>query len=83
MAKAIRMEDGSLYRMRRGKLVKIPDDWVGNFTTPATIRKRDSKKTGKLKRATKNVISRRYGGATGSDYIKWKDAKDLMEFENE
>jgi hypothetical protein len=39
------------YRLRRGKLVEIPDEWVGNFTTKKTIRQRPSKLIGKVKRA--------------------------------
>lgn len=35
-------EDG-VYRIRRGKLVKIPDEWVGQITTSETIRQRKSK----------------------------------------
>ena len=50
MTKATKI-DGKLYRTRRGKLVEIPKEWVGNFTTPATIRQRPSKLIGKVKRA--------------------------------
>lgn len=42
MTKRIDTEEGS-FRMRRGKLVRIPDEWVGNVTHPQTIRKRASK----------------------------------------
>lgn len=35
--------DGSFYRMRRGKLVEIPEEWVGHTTHHQTIRKRKSK----------------------------------------
>jgi len=35
--------DGKFYRVRRGKLVEIPSDWVGHTTHPQTIRKRNSK----------------------------------------
>ena len=80
MAKAIRGDDGCLYRLRRGKLVKIPEEWVGKTTTSQTIRKRDSKKTGKLKRATK--WRNNQAGSTGNLYIEYKDQKDLQEFEN-
>ena len=37
-------KDGKFYRKRRGKLVEIPDEWVGHVTDPQTIRKRKSKK---------------------------------------
>ena len=33
--------DGVAYRMRRGKLVQIPAEWVGKVTHPQSIRKRN------------------------------------------
>lgn len=42
-SKVLRAEDGSLYRMRRGKLVRIPNEWAYRHTTPKTIRQRPSK----------------------------------------
>lgn len=36
-------KDGKFFRMRRGKLVEIPPEWVGQVTHPQTMRKRDSK----------------------------------------
>lgn len=42
MAKKIICDDG-VYRIRRGKLVKVPDEWVGRITTNETIRQRKSK----------------------------------------
>lgn len=36
-------KDGKFYRLRRGKLVEIPKEWVGKVTFPQTIRKRESK----------------------------------------
>jgi hypothetical protein len=36
--------DGKHYRMRRGRLVEIPPEWVGKTTHPQTIRKRPSKR---------------------------------------
>ena len=36
--------DGKAYRMRRGKLVEIPPEWVGKTTHPQAVRKRASKK---------------------------------------
>ena len=41
--KALRAEDGSMYRVRRGELVRIPDQWAWRHTTPKTIRQRTSK----------------------------------------
>lgn len=38
------------YRIRRGKVVQIPNDWVGHTVHPQTIRKRTSKKTEKMKK---------------------------------
>lgn len=37
--------DGKFYRVRRGKLVQIPDEWVGvvNFTQNIRKRKEDAK----------------------------------------
>ena len=45
MAKRIEI-DGKFYRYRRGKLVQIPDEWVGKTLHPQTKRKRASKQTG-------------------------------------
>lgn len=38
------------YRMRKGTLVEIPEIWVGIVTHPQTIRKRQSKQIGKVRR---------------------------------
>ena len=43
MAKAIE-KDGKKYRMRRGKLVEIPAEWVGKVPGKQTISKRKSKR---------------------------------------
>ncbi len=74
MSKAV-IIDGEMYRSRRGRLVKIPDEWVGKFTTDRTIRQRDSKLTNKLSRSTRWNRNRK--GSTGPGYIKYKDAKEL------
>lgn len=42
MAKRIQVGN-RFYRYREGKLVEIPQEWVGNVTYPQTIRKRPSK----------------------------------------
>ena len=47
--------DGKSYRMRRGKLVEIPKEWVGRVVTTQKINKRPSKLTGKVKRVVKNA----------------------------
>ena len=52
MAKAVEI-DGKLHRMRRGKLVEIPAEWVGKIPTEKTIRQRPSKLIGKVKREVK------------------------------
>lgn len=36
--------DGVCYRMRRGKLVPIPDEWLGDVPHPQTIRKRKQRR---------------------------------------
>lgn len=56
MAKRIEI-DGKFYRRRRGKLVEIPDRWVGHTTHPQTIRKRQSKQLRKLRKGTKGLKS--------------------------
>lgn len=42
--------DGRSYRVRRGRMVEIPPEWVGNVTHPQTIAKRTSKLIHKLRR---------------------------------
>lgn len=42
MSKLIKI-DGKSFRLRRNKLVEIPEEWVGKVTHPQTIRKRPSK----------------------------------------
>lgn len=54
-------------RIRRGKEVEIPPEWVGHQTSQKTIRQRPSKLTGKLKRLVKDT-----GGVN-----RYKDSKDL------
>lgn len=80
MAKRIEI-DGVFYRMRRGKLVPIPAEWLGKVTTPQTIRKRPSKQIGKLKRADRwRYNTPRHG--TGPMFIRYLDEKihgDLTE----
>ena len=51
MAKRI-IKDGKAYRIRRGELVQIPDEWVGQTVHPQTIRKRQSKKPPKQRKRT-------------------------------
>lgn len=49
MAKRIEL-DGKFWRRRRGRLVEIPEEWVGKVTDRQTIRKRKSKRIHKLRR---------------------------------
>ena len=64
MAKRIEI-DGKYYRLRRGKLVEIPPEWVGSTAHPQTIRKRASKQSGK-KRERKGI---QYSDSTYGDRI--------------
>ena len=41
---------GKFYRKRRGELVEIPPEWVGQTLHPQTKRKRLSRTTGKVRR---------------------------------
>lgn len=71
-------QDGKYFRVRRGVLVEIPQEWVGRVTTPQTINKRDSKLTNKLARATK--WRRNKLGSSGSRYIDYIDTKVDQQF---
>lgn len=62
-------KDGKFYRMRRGVLVEIPAEWVGQTTHPQTIRKRPSKQTRKVR----NDNVPRHPGPTG-EYV-WKQPR--------
>lgn len=42
--------DGKVFRVRRNKLVQVPDAWVGKITTNETIRQRPSKLLRKVRR---------------------------------
>lgn len=42
--------DDEFYRMRKKRLVRIPKQWLDQVPHSQTIRKRQSKKTGKIKR---------------------------------
>lgn len=56
-----RMEkDGKFYRMRRGKLVEIPAEWIGEVVYRQTVRERASKLTGKVAREVKYAENRNY-----------------------
>lgn len=38
------MRGNHFYRIRRGKAVQIPDEWVGHTVHPQTMRKREQPK---------------------------------------
>jgi len=61
------------YRKRRGKLVEIPSEWVGNVTTKATIRLSTSKLPRPVKRALTESVYK----------YKLRNAPELEEFQNE
>jgi hypothetical protein len=63
--------DGKFYRERRGKLVEIPQEWVGNVTHPQIIRNRPSKEINKLKRYDSDSRSKYYAST------KFKDRRDI------
>ena len=67
--------NGNRYRMRRGKLVKIPSQWVGRFPTEATIRQRPSKTTKKRRRDEKTGNWR--GSATAEQLMLKNGAKSI------
>lgn len=56
------------HRMRRGKLVEIPEQWRGRTAHPQTIRKRYSKLPGKLRRQLKRRRPER-----GPSIEEWDD----------
>ncbi len=53
-------KDGKFYRMRRGKLVEIPAEWVGQVVYPRTVRERASNRIGKVAREAKYADNRNY-----------------------
>lgn len=71
MAKAI-YHDGKVFRVRRGKLVEIPAQWVGKIPNDRTIRKRRSKQT-KQQRAEQ--ARQANSGYFNADYWKAKYGK--------
>ncbi len=65
MGKRIELEDG-FYRERRGKLVKIPDEWVGDTLHEQTKRKRPSKSRANKLGRQRNLL--KDGSADWSDF---------------
>jgi hypothetical protein len=85
VAKRLDIGDKS-YRKRRGKWVKIPEEWVGIDVSSQTKRKRDSKKTRKQRntewpRALRRTIpGEDYGGRSLTmDMLKHKQGDYLDE----
>jgi hypothetical protein len=70
--------NGNRYRMRRGKLVMIPKEWVGKVTTPQTMRKRQSRLTRKVRRETKHP-TRSWRGADVTDELMLKNPAKSIE----
>ena len=69
--------DGKFYRMRRGKLVQIPDEWVGTTVTPQTKRKRLSKvASGKKADQVKHMFGRKEKDKTYNRQHKF-DGQDM------
>jgi hypothetical protein len=61
------IEDGKMFRIRRGKKVEVPKEWIGVITTKKTKRDRVSNYTNKLKRVVKR----------NAMVVKFKDLKDI------
>lgn len=57
--------NGKYYRMRRGKLVEIPLEWVGKITTRQTINRR--KESARLKRKELTFQERKQSDIETSD----------------
>ena len=57
LPKVIVTPDGT-FRWRRGKLVRIPDEWVGKTVSKKTINKRQSKlvRRGRARPATRKPV---------------------------
>lgn len=54
MSKRINI-DGIFYRLRRGRWVPIPSDWLNKTTSHRTQRNRPSHLIGKIKRSSRHV----------------------------
>jgi hypothetical protein len=72
MAKRIEIDE-KFYRLRRGDLVEIPQQWLNVVPTKGTINNRPSKLTNKLARSTRWRYNR--PGASGPLYVKYIEAK--------
>jgi hypothetical protein len=63
------IEDGKVFRIRRGKKVEVPAEWVGVIPTQHTKRHRLSNYINKIKR----VVKQKRNASVG----KFKDLKDI------
>jgi hypothetical protein len=72
--------NGNRYRMRRGKLVRIPAEWVGRIPTEATIRQRPSKMTKKRRRDEKSMRNTsNWRGAEFAEQLMLKNGAKSVE----
>lgn len=67
------------FRWRRGQLVEIPPEWVGQTVHPQQIRKRQSKLPRKLRRFTalNNTDTRDGGGGSRTHATRTAIQEDL------
>lgn len=63
--------NGRFYRMRRGKLVEIPPQWVGETLHAQTKRKRPSKSRA-IKKQPRNLLKK-----SGADWRGWREARHM------
>ncbi len=77
--------DGKHYIIRRGKLVLIPEDWIGNITTKKTIRQRKSKLPSKKLKRTCLFISSKSSKQIkrGIKLVDRKDPANQKDYNNE
>lgn len=61
--------DGKVYRIRRGKMVEVPPEWVGKTVGAQTINKRPSKQLHKHRKDTK----------LGTYNVRHKRAEEVIE----
>ena len=61
------IEDGKVFRIRRGKKVEVPPEWVGVIPTKRTKRHRASNYINKIKRGVKR----------NAYLVRIKDLKDI------
>lgn len=76
MSKRIEI-DGKFYRKRKGKLVQIPDEWVGKIPTEQTMRKR--KEDAQHKRTVRKNRIRKLRDEQETD--DWAAEEDMVRVE--